>query len=133
MIKYIKYGAILVLIILSLLVLFISHFVLSYPVKYYNIIEKYALINNIDTEMVLSVINIESSFDEMSISKAGAIGLMQLKLETANDMAIRNKENIITKYQLYDPELNIKYGCKYLRYLIDYYNGNLILALCADM
>ena len=95
-----------------------------------DIIKQNCSIYKLDTCLVLSIINIESSFKFDSKSTASAIGLMQLKLDTANDMAKRNNERSLTENDLYDIELNIKYGCQYLRYLIDYYDGDITLVLC---
>jgi len=72
--------------------------------------------------LLLAVMKAESSFDPMVISKAGAVGLMQLIPETAIRYGVRN---------LYDTKENIGGGAKHLRHLLDRFHGNLRLALAA--
>ena len=79
----------------------------------------------------MSIINVESSYKTDAISSSDALGLMQLKLSTASDMAKSLNDSLPTKHDLFDVELNVKYGCAYLRYLLDYYDNNLINSLCA--
>lgn len=72
--------------------------------------------------LLLAVMKAESSFDPTVISKAGAVGLMQLIPETAIRHGVRN---------LYDTRDNIGGGAKHLRYLLDRFHGNIRLALAA--
>ena len=72
--------------------------------------------------LLLAVMKAESSFDPTVISKAGAVGLMQLIPETAIRHGVRN---------LYDTHDNIGGGAKHLRYLLDRFHGNVRLALAA--
>jgi soluble lytic murein transglycosylase len=64
----------------------------------------------------------ESSFNPAVVSKAGAVGLMQLIPETAIRHGVRN---------LYDTNESITGGAKHLRYLLDRFHGNIRLALAA--
>ena len=64
-----------------------------FPKKYENLITKYSDKYNLPKYLVASVINIESSFDEKSVSSVGAVGLMQVLPTTAFDMADRLKIN----------------------------------------
>jgi len=100
-----------------------------YPLKYKDIIDEYSEEFNLDRYAIYSVINIESNYDKKALSKAGAIGLMQLLPSTAADVA--NRLNIQEEINLYDEKINIRLGCYYLSYLLDMYDNNMTNALCA--
>lgn len=78
--------------------------------------------NRLSPALLLAVMKAESDFNPMAISKAGAVGLMQLIPETAIRHGVRN---------LYDTTENIAGGAKHLRYLLDRFHGNVRLALAA--
>lgn len=102
---------------------------LLYPLDYQDIIVKNANDNNLDPCLVMAVIKAESNFIEDAHS-GKASGLMQLTDDTAywvaEQMGIEER-NI----NLMSPRDNIKLGCYYMRYLIDYYDGNIDVALAA--
>lgn len=103
---------------------------LRFPKKYFGIIEKYAIENNLPSYMVASVINIESGYNAVARSKADARGLMQLKLSTAIDMA-KYLHVDVDSVSIYDVDLNIRLGSKYLSYLLDMFDGNTTNALAS--
>lgn len=85
-------------------------------------ISRFSREHQLHPALIRAVIKAESDFDPMAVSRAGAIGLMQLMPQTAVRLDVRD---------LYDPEDNIGGGTKYLRQLLDRFRGNLPLALAA--
>jgi hypothetical protein len=85
-------------------------------------VAQYAAEYRLSPALVMAVIKAESDFNPIVISKAGAVGLMQLIPETAIQHGVRN---------LYDTRDNIAGGVRHLRYLLDRYHGNVRLALAA--
>jgi soluble lytic murein transglycosylase len=78
--------------------------------------------HHVQPALLLAVMKAESSFNPIAVSKAGAVGLMQLIPETAIRHGVRN---------LYDANDNITGGAKHLRYLLNRFHGNIRLALAA--
>jgi len=102
----------------------------THPIKYQNEIKLYAKEFGLPASVVASVINIESSYNKNAKSNKDAIGLMQIKLTTANYINNLNNLPSLTEEELFKPNVNIKYGCMYLRYLLNKFK-NLETALCA--
>lgn len=90
--------------------------------KYSAIIEKAAKQYNLDPKLIASIMKQESNFNNTVKSHAGAAGLMQLMPGTAKYVGVTNT---------LDPEQNIMGGAKYLRMMLDQFDGNLTTALAA--
>lgn len=93
--------------------------VATHPIKYKNQIEYYCKIYDLDPHIIASLINVESSYNHNAKSNKNAIGLMQIKIETANYLDEIFNRNYIAETELFNIEINIKYGCEYLRYLLN--------------
>jgi soluble lytic murein transglycosylase len=94
-----------------------------YPLEYQEYIIKYSKEYNLDPYLVSGVIFTESHFNKDSVSRVGARGLMQIMPATGATIAKRLDDSTYTTDKLFDPETNIRYGCWYLRYLMDNYNN----------
>lgn len=134
--KIIKKLLIIILIMLILVIIYnllnIEEKILKilYPIKYEEYVYEYSKNLNIDPMLTYAIIKTESNFEEKAESKSGAIGLMQLMENTAEEQA--EKMNIgYSKEILYEPEINLKLGLNYFNTLLDYYNQNYILAFAA--
>ncbi len=90
--------------------------------NYDGIIRHYCAIYGVDPELVRLVIEKESQFNPRAVSRSGAIGLMQLMPETAKALGVTNS---------YNPRENVMGGVKFLRRLLDMFNGDIALALAA--
>jgi hypothetical protein len=90
--------------------------------EYNSYVQKSAQKYEIEAELIHAVIRTESNGNCRAVSKKGAMGLMQLMPGTASDMNVGNP---------FSPEENIDGGTRYLKYLIEKFNGNVTLALAA--
>jgi len=106
----------------------VQHFDL--PLAHADIIRQQAAEKHLDPALIAAVIYAESRFDPRP-SPAGAQGLMQILPDTAELLARRSGATSFTISDLATPQVNITYGSYYLRYLLDEYRGNTMLALAA--
>jgi soluble lytic murein transglycosylase len=95
-----------------------------FPTPYLELIKKYSVENQLDPILVLSLIKQESAFDEDALSWVGASGLMQLMPQTAVETVPD-----IEAADLVRAEANILVGTRYLRKLMNKFNGNIVLSL----
>jgi soluble lytic murein transglycosylase-like protein len=79
-----------------------------------------AVHNGVDPVLLYAIMHRESSFKMGAVSPKGARGLMQLMPGTAARFGVRN---------IFDPAQNIEGGARYVRFLLDYFNGDVRLAL----
>ena len=95
---------------------------LWYPLHYKQIVRGHAHNYDLDPALLAAVIYQESKFKADAESKSGAIGLMQLLPDTAKGIAIHTGGSAFRVDDLYDPELNVRYGAWYLRHLLRKYD-----------
>ena len=92
------------------------------PLKYQDIVDRYAAEYQLEKSLVNAVIFCESHFETEAVSSADALGLMQVTQETgwwaAEEMGIE-AENL----DLTEPDTNIRIGCWYLRWLTEKFDG----------
>lgn len=89
---------------------------------YDDLIDEHARLNNVRTDLVRAVVQVESAFNPGARSPKGAMGLMQLMPATAKQYGVVNP---------YNPVENVRAGVRYLRGLLDRYDDNEELALAA--
>lgn len=89
-------------------------------------IEEIALSENVDPALAFELVWLESRFNQKAVSPVGALGFTQLMPATAALLSPG-----ITREQIFDRETNLRLGFRFLRSLIDRYDGNLHLALLA--
>ena len=90
---------------------------MRYPLKYEAIIRGHAHTYGLQPAYVAAVVFTESKFEPGAKSSAGAIGLMQLLPGTAQGIADHTGGHGFVASDLYVPEINVRYGCWYLRQL----------------
>jgi soluble lytic murein transglycosylase-like protein len=90
--------------------------------RYDNLITQTSDKYHVDSALVKAIIKAESNFNHRAVSPVGARGLMQLMPATAATLQVQDS---------FHPENNIDGGVRYLRYLMNLFNGNLPLVLAA--
>jgi soluble lytic murein transglycosylase-like protein len=85
----------------------------------------------LESALLAALVWQESRFDSGAVSRTGARGLTQLMPPTASEMARQLRERAPPESLLNDPELDLRYGARYLRTLLDRFSGRVPLALAA--
>jgi soluble lytic murein transglycosylase-like protein/predicted negative regulator of RcsB-dependent stress response len=101
---------------------------LSYPRGYWQYVEKYALMYDLDPYLVYAVIREESRFRPQALSHARAHGLMQIMPSTGRKIA-RDLDIRYAGWKMYQPHVNIEMGTYYLSRMIKRFDGSIPLAL----
>ena len=101
---------------------------LLYPRSYWELVRRQARANGLDPYLVMGLIRQESAFNPRVTSSANARGLMQILPQTAS-RSRRGRARAARK--LYDPAYNVRFGCRYLRNLLQTFDGDFEPALAA--
>ncbi len=105
---------------------------LSYPLEYTEIVEFWAEEYEVDPLLIYSFIRTESSFDPDAQSNVDARGLMQITSDTFD--WIKSKiaaDEDLTFEDMYDPEVNIRFGVYYISRCLARYDGDIATAAAA--
>src|SRR5690242_14071862 len=92
------------------------------PRPFANLVDSIAQRHEVDRDLVHSIIRVESNYNPFAVSSKGALGLMQLVPSTARRFGVSDSLN---------PVENVEGGVRYIKYLLDHYNGDHRLALAA--
>lgn len=128
-----KFRKIIVWLIIVTTLLFGAKYIIKryiYPYNHSEIVNKFSYKYNLDPFLVLAVIKTESNFNEEAESTKGAKGLMQIMDSTGEWIASKVGVNNFSPNMLYEPEVNIEFGCWYLNNLLNEFE-DLSLALAA--
>ena len=127
-----KIKLVITIVLIIVLLIAMSKIIIKnvFKIDYIDLIEKYATEYNVDPLLILSIIKAESNFKQNVVSHQNAIGLMQIMEDTAKELA-EKEEMEYTDETLFNPEVNIKLGTKYIAELLEKYNGNYELAVAA--
>ncbi len=102
-----------------------------FPRPWWNDVKKYAAENQLDPYLVAALIRQESEFNPAAVSRADAIGLMQLLPVTGKRMAHELNVRRYSVGMLAEPGVNVQLGTRYFRQLVQKFDGKLELALAA--
>jgi len=102
-----------------------------FPKAFWNDLKRSSAANGLDPYLVASLIRQESEFNPNAVSRANAVGLMQLLPKTGKLVA---KEERLKRYnasQLYTPAVNMQLGTRYFKGMVDKFGGSFEYALAA--
>jgi soluble lytic murein transglycosylase len=101
-----------------------------FPKPYWTDLKRFSAANGLDPYLVASLIRQESEFNPAAVSRANAVGLMQLLPKTGRVVAKEVKLRHYNSSQLYTPTVNLELGTKYFRGMVDKF-GSFEYALAA--
>ena len=102
-----------------------------FPRPYWSDLKRFSTANNLDPYLVASLIRQESEFNPLAVSRANAVGLMQLLPKTGRVVAREQSVKHYNPSQLYTPTMNLELGTRYFRGMVDKFNGSFEHALAA--
>lgn len=102
-----------------------------FPKAYWSDLKRSAAANGLDPYLVASLIRQESEFNPNAVSRANAVGLMQLLPKTGKVVAKEVKLKRYSASQLYTPAVNLQLGTRYFRGMVDKFGGSFEYALAA--
>lgn len=102
-----------------------------FPRPYWSDLRRFSVQNGLEPYLVASLIRQESEFNPLAVSRANAVGLMQLLPKTGKRVAREIKLRGYNPSQLYTPTVNLQLGTRYFKSMVDRYNGQLEYALAA--
>ena len=102
-----------------------------FPKPFWSDLRKYSVANGLDPYLVASLIRQESEFNPLALSRANAVGLMQLLPKTGKAVAKQEKLRGYNPSQLYTPAVNLQLGTRYFKSMVDKYGGQFEYALAA--
>lgn len=104
---------------------------IAYPPAFRDAVRRWAPSAGVPVDLVQALMREESALDPRALSPAGAIGLTQLMLPTAQQVARQLRVGKVTRGSLTDASLNIRLGARYLGDLVRRFDGSVPLALAA--
>ncbi len=102
-----------------------------FPRPYWNDLKRFSIANGLDPYLVASLVRQESEFNPAAVSRANAVGLMQLLARTGKLVAKQEKLKRYSPSELYTPEVNLELGTRYFRGMVDQFGGTFEYALAA--
>lgn len=108
-----------------------AYWEILFPRPYWADLKLQAEANGLDPYLVASLIRQESEFDPLALSKANAMGLMQLLPTVGRSEAKALHVKRFTPQSLFDPAVNLRLGTHYFRSMVDVHNGQVEYALAA--
>ncbi len=102
-----------------------------FPRPYWTDLKKFSVANGLDPYLVASLIRQESEFNPLAVSRANAVGLMQLLPRTGKNVAKQESLKRYNATQLFNPTVNLQLGTHYFRGMVDKFGGSFEHALAA--
>jgi len=102
-----------------------------FPRPYWSDLKKFSVANGLDPYLVASLIRQESEFNPLAVSRANAVGLMQLLPKTGKVVAHQEELRRYNATELFTPAVNLQLGTRYFRGMVDKFGGSFEHALAA--